>query len=165
MRYNFKKLKNNSWPVLALVAVSIIIILLGESQPLNENIVKMSSCIDGDTARVVLKDQEVKLRFLAGDTPELSSKDYYAREAADYTCNRLLSAKEIVLEFDPLADEEDKFGRKLAWVFVDGELLQEELVDKGYARVRYIYDDYKYVDRLKRLEKNARRNQIGVWAN
>ena len=32
--------------------------------------VKFSSCIDGDTARFIMDKKEIKVRFLAIDTPE-----------------------------------------------------------------------------------------------
>lgn len=32
--------------------------------------VKFSSCIDGDTARFIMDKEEIKVRFLAIDTPE-----------------------------------------------------------------------------------------------
>lgn len=74
-------------------------------------------------------------------------------------------AKKIVLEYDPNSDKEDKYGRKLAWIFVDGKLLQEELVEKGYAEVKYLYGDYKYTNRLKIAQLKAKSKKLNIWSD
>ena len=50
-------------------------------------------------------------------------------------------------------------------MFVDKELLQEKLVSKGYAKVAYLYDDYKYTKKLQEVEKKAKKSKLGVWSN
>lgn len=149
--------------LLALLAVVIIIVINYESQGQNKEIVKFHSCVDGDTMKVTRKGEVERVRFLSVDTPELKSNDYYAVEASEFTCNKIKEAKELALEYDPKADKRDRHGRLLAWIYVDGALLQEDLVKKGYARVHYVYDDYMYVDTLYKLEAQAKRNNLGVW--
>ena len=34
-----------------------------------------------------------------------------------------------------------------------------------YAKVKYVYDDYKYVDVLKKEEKLAKENKLGIWSD
>lgn len=126
--------------------------------------VEFVKVIDGDTAYFKINDEEVKCRFLAIDTPELTSNDPYAKEATELTLNALENAKSIKLGIDLKSDEYDKYERMLVWVFVDNVLLQEELVSNGLAKVRYVYDDYKYADKLYKLEEKARANKVGVWS-
>ena len=78
-----------------------------------------------------------------------------------YTCDALSSAKEIRLEYEK--EKDDKYGRCLAWVFVDDELLQEKLIRKGYAKVAYLYDEYTYTGRLQKAEKEAKERELGLW--
>lgn len=125
--------------------------------------VYLQKCVDGDTAHFHIDGSLEKVRFIAVDTPEITSSDYYAKQAKDYTCGRLQEAEKIEIKIDPLAKEPDKYGRLIAWVYVDGELLQKELVEQGYASVKYIYDDYLYVDQLRQLEHQAKVNKIGIW--
>lgn len=130
--------------------------------------VKFNSCIDGDTIKVSLKDKVYTVRMLAVNTPETgyssnTKKEYYGEEASKYTCDRIKKAKNIQLEYDSKSDEYDKYGRLLAWVFLDGKLLQEDLVRLGYAKVAYLYDDYKYADRLKEIQEETSAKGIGVW--
>lgn len=133
------------------------------------NTVKLSKCVDGDTARFIIDGNEYSTRFLAIDTPETKHPkkkvEPYGKEASNYTCNSLKKASKIVLEYDSNSTKEDKYGRRLAWVFVDGELLQKKLVNKGYAKVAYLYGDYKYTDELKMIEKSAKSKKLGVWSD
>ena len=50
---------------------------------------------------------------------------------------------------DVVRNLKDKYNRYLAWVYTDGTLLQSELVEKGFAKVAYVYGNYEYTDELK----------------
>lgn len=125
--------------------------------------VKLSKCSDGDTARFIINGEDRKVRFLAIDTPEVDKNEPFSKEAKEYTCNVLKKAKEIYLEYDGNSDKEDKYGRVLAFVYVDDKLLQKELISNGYAKVAYIYGDYEHVDELREAEKLAKNNNMGIW--
>lgn len=157
--------KMPTWQKLILLIILTLLSLFARKGGGDESEVTLVSCVDGDTAQVMLAGKKERVRFIAIDAPELKSNDFYSKEAADYTCSQLKNAKNISLEFDPLADDRDKFDRLIAWVYVDDQLLQSSLVEKGYAKVRYIYDDYLYVDQLNVLQKNAKSKKIGLWAH
>lgn len=134
-----------------------------------ENDVTFNKCVDGDTAVLNIKGEKQKVRFLAVNTPESVSPkvkpEYYGKEASNYTCNALKSAKSIKLKYDSKADKTDKYGRILAWVYVDDNLLQSDLVSKGYAEVKYIYAKYEYVDELYQMEAKAKEQKLGIWSD
>ena len=115
----------------------------------------------------LLDDKEYTVRMLAIDTPEsvhpTKPVEYYGKEASEYTCNKVTNATKLELEYDPNSDKLDKYNRLLAWVFVDGKLLQEELVESGYAKVAYLYGDYKYTDLLEEKQELASVKNLGVW--
>ena len=129
--------------------------------------VEFVKCVDGDTFRVMINSEEHLVRMIAIDTPELAKNgnkaEYYANEASDYTCNKLKNAKKIELEYDNNSDKVDKYDRVLAWVYVDGKLLQEDLVKNGYAKIAYLYDDYKYTSTLQEKQELASANEKGLW--
>ena len=143
---------------LLLFTISTNIVLAKET-------VQLSSCIDGDTIKVIINNEIYTVRFLAINTPENSkdNKEFYGKEASDYTCKKVTNAKKIELEYDKNSDKTDKYGRILAWIFVDGKLLEEELIEKGYAKVAYLYADYKYTNILKEKQEIASTKEIGVW--
>lgn len=85
------------------------------------------------------------------------------KRASDYTKSELKKAKKIQIQYD--GNKTDKYGRRLAWIWVDGKLLQDKLVRKGYARVYYIYGKYRYTDILKTSERKAKKKKLGIWKN
>ena len=126
----------------------------------------LSVCVDGDTAKFMVDGQETSVRFLAIDTPETvkpgTEVQEFGKEASNFTCDALKNAEQIRLEFEE-DNKTDKYGRLLAWIFVDDKLLQEELVKQGLAKVAYIYDDYKYTYLLESAEKTAKNEKINIW--
>ena len=135
-------------------------------KPVNEKEkVTLSKCSDGDTAHFMINNEEKTVRFLAIDTPEITNNEPYSKEASEYTCNALKNAKEIYLEYDSNSDKEDKYGRVLAFVYVDDALLEKSLIEQGLAKVYYIYGDYAHVDELRETERIAKENKIGIWSD
>ncbi len=137
---------------------------------MNDNMQSVSFLkkVDGDTAWFVMDGEEIKVRFLAVDTPETvksgTEVQPWGPEASDYTTTRLENASDIYLEWDDGSDMMDKYDRYLAWIWVDGSLLQAELVEQGLAEVTYIYGDYKYTDVLYDIQDSAKAAGIGIWS-
>lgn len=155
------------------VKVTFILLLLSlipiNGFALEKKRVTFSNCIDGDTAEIILNSEKVKVRFLAVDTPETKhptkGEEPFGKEASNYTCDRLKKSKKIEIELDSNSDEKDKYDRYLVWIFVDDSLLQDELISKGYAKVAYLYDDYKYTSTLQESEKYAKAEKLGIWSD
>ena len=77
-------------------------------------------------------DNEVKVRFLGIDTPESTiENDPWGKAASQYTKQILLNATEIILESE--GGQKDTYGRYLAWVWVDGKLLNLMIVQQAYS--------------------------------
>ena len=135
----------------------------------NKFSVKLDKCIDGDTARFFINGESKTVRFLSINAPEIQHDDvleeFYGKESSEYVCKVLNRSSKIKLQYDPKSDKVDKYDRVLAWVFVDDKLLQSELVSKGYARVKYVYDDYLYSNDLKEMESIAKEKRLGMWSN
>ena len=166
---NTKQMRNrvSKLPTWQVLIVALVLVMLSYFIKSNEALALdeafLISCVDGDTANLKVDGVKESVRFIAVDTPELSSQDFFAQEAADFTCNALKQANQIQLEFDPESDPRDKHGRMIAWVHVDDVLLQRDLVKGGYAKVKYIYGDYRYVDELNRLQTSAKKSGLGIW--
>jgi endonuclease YncB( thermonuclease family) len=125
---------------------------------------RLISCTDGDTARFLVNGQIYPTRFLAIDTPEISGQlEPWAMTAKNYTCDALEQAEQIVLEFEPESDVFDFYNRLLAWIWVDGELLQYKLVKESLAYVKYLYGDYAYNPMMIALEAQIQREGKRIW--
>lgn len=100
--------------------------------------VKLLRTVDGDTAHFTdpyasdQSDNVVKVRFLGIDTPESTYEvDPWGKAASKFTSQILRNAREIILESE--GAEMDSYGRYLAYVWVDGELLNLILVQQAYS--------------------------------
>lgn len=122
--------------------------------------------IDGDTAYFLIDGKKEKVRFLVIDTPELRPVMMpYSLSAKDYTNYILSNAKEVYLQTDENGDlfDDTPSERLLAWVWVDGELLNYNLVELGYATVKYVSsDNLMYLKELYKAEKIASQNDIRI---
>lgn len=128
--------------------------------------VTLNRLIDGDTAvfNIPNYDEPVTVRFLAINTPETKNKvEPFGKEASEFTEEKLINCKKIVLEYDNNSTETDKYDRRLAWIWVDDELLQELLVENGLAKIDYVYGNYKYLSELEKAEEKAKLSKIGIW--
>lgn len=129
--------------------------------------VELVKTIDGDTIRIMYEGKERKLRYLLIDTPELNHKQQGTQPFAEEATNRndeLLKSGKVEIEFD-IGEREDKYGRLLAYVYVDGKSVQQQLVEEGLARVAYIYPpNTKHLDPFKEAEEKAQQDGIGIWS-
>lgn len=130
--------------------------------------VEFVSCVDGDTANFLLNGEKIKFRFLAIDTPESVKENTpvqpFGKEASEFTCEKLTNAKEIFIEYDKKSDKTDKYERNLGWIWVDGELLEQDLIRNGLASVSYVYDDYLYIENLCYVQSKAMNDKVGIWS-
>lgn len=129
--------------------------------------VELIKCVDGDTATFNIDGKRQKVRFLGIDTPEsvhpYKEVEEFGKDASEYTCNLLTNANTIEISYEDNMSKKDKYGRLLAWVFADNELVQEKLVSIGYAEVKYIYANYTYLSNLYKAEEEAKNKKIGIW--
>jgi micrococcal nuclease len=118
---------------------------------------------DGDTVRVrVDGGREERVRYIGIDTPEITSDECFAREAAAFNA-RLVGGREVRLETD--AEERDRYGRLLAYVYAGDELVNAALVREGYAQPLTVPPNVRFEDRFAQLARNARREGRGLWAS
>jgi micrococcal nuclease len=115
--------------------------------------------IDGDT--IVVEGGE-HVRYLGVDAPETQgSPECYGREATERN-RQLVEGKRVRLEAD--RRDRDRYGRLLRWVWVDGTLVNEQLIREGYATVYRDEPAAKYMDRLLAAEAEARSRGAGLWS-
>lgn len=119
--------------------------------------------VDGDTIEVKLASGGTeRVRLIGMDTPEVyGSVEPYGKEASDFTKGRLSVGKQITLELD--VEVRDRYQRLLAYVFVGTELLNETIVQEGYALVYTYPPNVKYVSRFAAAQTRARESKRGLW--
>ena len=122
--------------------------------------------VDGDTIEVSIGGKSYTVRYIGIDTPETvhPSKlvQCFGKEASAKN-RELVNGKNVELEKD--VSETDEYGRLLRYVYVDGLLVNAELVRLGYAHAISYPPDVKDQDLFVRLQQEAREAQRGLWAS
>lgn len=121
--------------------------------------------IDGDTILISYNGIKEKVRLIGIDTPESVHPDEnrnveFGKTASDYTKSKL-EGKEVSLEFD--VQERDKYGRLLAYVYLDGIMFNKTLLKEGYAKLATYPPNVKYVEEFTKIQEKARENKVGIW--
>jgi micrococcal nuclease len=129
---------------------------------------KVIRAVDGDTVVVAHNGKEEKVRLLCIDTPESVHPDKkqnipMGKVASDFTAKKLMG-KDVDLEFGP--ELRDRHGRLLAYVMVDGQNFNLEVVRHGLSPYYTKYGlSRKYDQDFREAEKLARKNKLNIWAD
>jgi micrococcal nuclease len=128
--------------------------------------VELLNVIDGDTIKVKYKGKTETIRYLLIDTPEVRHQTLGNQPLGDQASSRnkqLLEDATVSLEFD-VGDRYDDFGRLLAYVYADGESVQQVLLQEGLARVAYVFaPNTRHLDAFKESETIARQAKLNIW--
>ncbi|NLF80068.1 MAG: hypothetical protein GX572_02620 [Clostridia bacterium] len=121
--------------------------------------------VDGDTIVIDYHDSEEKVRLIGVDTPESVHPDKarnteYGKLASAFAKEKL-EGQWVTLEFD--AEERDRYGRLLAYVYLDGVMFNKTLLSSGYAAVATFPPNVKYVEDFVALQQEAREANAGLW--
>lgn len=128
--------------------------------------VSVTKVVDGDTIDVKMPNgTEERVRFILVDTPETKHPKIgvqpFGPEASNFTAEKI-SGQDVLLEFD--AQERDRYGRLLAYVWLGEELVNEQLIKHGLARVAVFPPNTKYVDQFRATQEKARQAELGIWS-
>lgn len=180
-----KKLKNKLIGFVSSVAVIVVAILLDKLQIIDikeyidvnstyeENetdfqagvLYDVVRVVDGDTFVVKYNGKDEKVRLIGVDTPESVHPDEeknteFGDKVSNFT-KEMLTGKQVDLEFD--VEQKDQYGRLLAYVYLDGQMYNKMLLEKGYAQVATYPPNVKYVDDFTAIQKQAREDKVGLW--
>ncbi len=119
---------------------------------------------DGDTIDVRIADRVERVRYIGIDAPEVPHHGEGGSPggpAAAEVNRALVAGKPVTLELD--AEPRDKYGRLLAYVWVNGEMANLEMVQRGYAHTLTIPPNVRYARSFADAERGARAAGRGLW--
>jgi micrococcal nuclease len=137
----------------------------GASLPPDVGVVE--GVVDGDTVDLRIGGRRERVRLIGIDTPELhidsGVPECFAVDANDFTAGELPIGSEVRLERDVIG--RDDYGRLLAYVYrrVDGVLINELLVARGYARPLTIAPNDSFSRRFAAAAVAAEAADLGLW--
>lgn len=121
---------------------------------------------DGDTYVLRINGEETTVRLIGVDTAESVAPDEYAKEntsegvmISEIVKQKIRPRDVLYVEYD--IKQTDKYGRTLAYLyFEDGVMVQEWLLENGYAQVMTVQPNCKYAERLAELQHIAAENKV-----
>lgn len=133
--------------------------------------VTVARAIDGDTLE--LSDGR-KVRLVGINTPESTTRtEKYGKEASKYTASQL-EGKKVWIQKD--VSDTDRYSRYLRFVWLQiptddmnekeirSKMFNAQLVLNGYAEPSTYSPDVKYSEVFKKLGREAREKDSGLWA-
>jgi len=126
---------------------------------------RVAEVIDGDT--ITIEDGKGTLvRYIGIDTPEIARQDSpgdpFSEEAKKLN-GTLVRGKSVRLEYD--SERYDVYGRLLAYVFVDGASVNEQMLRQGLATPLFIEPNVKYREEFTRAADEAKKERRGIWGD
>ncbi len=120
--------------------------------------------VDGDTIKVWIGNTLETVRYIGVDTPETvhpnRGVEPYGKAAAEFN-RSLVEGCQVQLEFD--VDRRDRYGRLLAYVYVDTIFVNAELIKQGFAQLMTVPPNVQHVDHFMSLQEIARDVNRGLW--
>lgn len=132
--------------------------------------VKVEQVLSGQTLEVTSLEKStktisspshsfLKVRLVGVDAPDLQQQPW--GQAAKQRLEAMIGGKTVWLESD--VQDKDAFGRHLAYIWLDGVLLNKQLVKEGYLLWVPRSPNHKYDTTLEKAQAWARLMGQGIW--
>ena len=115
--------------------------------------IRVEGVIDGDT---LVLEGNTKIRLRSIDAPELN---FCGGEEAKELLEKLVSNKDVRIE-EKIVDQK---ARPMALIYVDDILINQKMVESGWAR--YHSDNTSQRENLKQAYEEARGKNLGIWSD
>ena len=109
--------------------------------------------VDGDTIRAEAKGEEIKIRLVEIDAPEINQP--FGAQSKNFL-NKVLYEKDVTL----IAQGEDRYGRVLGEIYANGESANALMIKSGFA---WVYDRYVKDSSLYKYQDQAKAENLGLW--
>jgi micrococcal nuclease len=131
----------------------------------------VTNVLDGDTVSIKVKSfagfplKLERVRLIGIDAPELG-QDPWGRRAKRHLKKLISESGGVVnVEFD--VELRDKYGRLLGylWSRKKGTIINERMVEDGYAVLYTFPPNVKYAERFIESQKRAQSKGLGIWGS
>jgi len=112
---------------------------------------------DGDTITVMYEGKDEKVRLYGTDSPGKSQA--FSKNAKQFT-SEMVYGKTVEVK----TKDNDRYGRTIGIVIVEGESLNEALIKNGFAWVYRKYCKAAFCEDWLNLEVVTRYGKIGQWS-
>lgn len=149
--------------------------LVSEQVPKDCDEAIVERVVDGDTLKLRLKESNkvVRMRLLSVDTPESVKEGVepqpYSKEASNFAKETLKENDTVYIEYDG-DDKTDKYDRYLGYLWYfnnednNWQMFNKTIIEKGLARVGYVYSQKKHLDELYKAQDKAKKEKLNIWS-
>lgn len=125
-------------------------------------LVAVAGVVDGDTLRVWVGGQRVRLRVIGIDTPERGECGF---QVATSRMQSLAQSGQVRIEADPTQGDKDSYDRILRHVFTpEGGNIARQLISEGLGREYTYAKPYAYQAEYRAAQARAQQAGAGLWA-
>ncbi|WP_245876324.1 thermonuclease family protein [Tychonema bourrellyi] len=148
-----------------LLSIALCLLLASCQKPVipTGTLVQVQRTVTGQTIEIITTVDQIALleqiRLIGIEVPDLKQQPW--GEAAKNKLEQLIGGKQVLLELD--VEEKDGFDRKLAYLWQNQVLVNEQLVKEGYALATVRSRNTKYHQRLVNAQEWARLMGKGIW--
>jgi micrococcal nuclease len=148
--------------------VCFMVVLLGcqSSSPQGQR-VSVTQVVSGQTIEVIdpagQNPRAERVRLLGIDTPT-GKQEPWSTQAKERLTELIGDDRMVLLESDVQPTRNANGSElRLAYLWQDGRLLNEVLIEEGYGLARSIAPNTKYEQRLTYAQEKARLTGAGIW--
>ncbi|MFC0523291.1 thermonuclease family protein [Pontibacillus salicampi] len=153
------------------IVLSLLLLLVlvgcGELGDASSDKAVVTRVVDGDTMKVELADgTKETVRLLLVDTPETKHPELpvqaFGPEAAAYA-EETLSGENVTLHYDE--SKRDTYDRLLVYLHVNGVDFNKSLIEKGLARVAYVWEpNTERAESYYKVQQKAKQQGKRIWS-
>ncbi len=133
------------------------------SNPRSGQLIRVERVVSGQTIEIADRSLAVPIlepiRLIGIQAPDIRQKPW--GQEAKTQLERLTLGQEVLLEFD--VQEKDGFDRQLAYIWLNGILVNEYLVKQGWALADIDFINTKYRELFINAQERARLLGVGIW--
>ncbi len=150
---------------ISLIALALILVSLAQQPGFAKNRLQKAlvhQVHDGDTITLRFEGKKYRTRLIGIDAPEMKQRPWGRR--AKLHLIRIMKRTNWTVYVETDVEQVDKYGRLLAYVFTKKHvLINEKMINDGYAVVFPIEPNTKYSKRFSKAESRARKAKKGIW--
>jgi len=144
--------------VLLLTAGNLTLMLVNRPQPQGE-VWRVTDVLSGQLVEIAQGNKTEKLRLIGVTAPLLEQAPFGAQ--ARLRLQELVQGQEVLVELD--INQRDRAERLLGYVWKDGQMVNQQLVNEGYALTESVVPNVKYKTLLDNAQSRARLLELGIW--
>ncbi len=150
---------------LFLIALVLVLVSLAQQPCFAKNRLQKAlvhQVHDGDTITLRFEGKKYRTRLIGIDAPEMKQRPWGRR--AKLHLIQIMKRTNWTVYVETDQERIDKYGRLLAYLWTKRHvLINEKMINDGYAVMFPIEPNEKYSERFSKAEKRARKAQKGIW--